>query len=91
MLARRLLIRGRVQGVGYRDALVAAARTAGVAGWVRNLRDGTVEAWLEGTAAAVESVTEWAQRGPMLARVAAVDIEEVQPENRREFARAPMP
>jgi acylphosphatase len=89
MVARRLLIRGRVQGVGYREAMVDAARRAGVAGWVRNLGDGTVEAWLEGSAPAVDSVIEWARRGPRLARVAAIDIEEVTAENHREFLRAP--
>ena len=51
MIARRLVIHGRVQGVGYRYAMVDAAERCGVAGWVRNRRDGTVEAFVQGDAA----------------------------------------
>jgi acylphosphatase len=89
MIARRLLVHGRVQGVGYREAMVEAARRAGVSGWVRNRREGQVEAWLEGEADAVDGVIEWARRGPMLARVAAVEIEVVAEEGFAEFTRAP--
>ncbi|MBP6368461.1 MAG: acylphosphatase, partial [Burkholderiales bacterium] len=49
MIARRLRAHGRVQGVGFRDALVDAAILAGVDGWVRNRRDGSVEAWVQGS------------------------------------------
>lgn len=65
---------GRVQGVGYRYALREAAMREGVAGWVRNLRDGRVEARLRGDAAAVGRVTEWMHRGPRGASVTAVDV-----------------
>ena len=68
-----LTIAGRVQGVGYRYALQDEARSRGVAGWVRNRRDGTVEAVLQGDAAAVEAVVAWARRGPPAARVERVD------------------
>jgi acylphosphatase len=72
-IARQLTIRGRVQGVGYRDAMAHAATLLGVAGWVRNRRDGTVEALVQGDADAVESLMAWCRRGPAAARV--TDIE----------------
>lgn len=75
-IARRLVVRGRVQGVGYRDAAVQAAFTCGVAGWVRNLADGAVEAWVQGAPEAVERFIVWSWRGPPLARVADVDVAE---------------
>jgi acylphosphatase len=74
---RFLRIAGRVQGVGYRDALRAQALARGVTGWVRNRRDGTVEALLLGDAATVEALIAWARRGPPAARVERVD--EVEP------------
>jgi acylphosphatase len=67
--AQRLLIRGRVQGVGYRDAAVQAACALGVRGWVRNRRDGSVEALAQGAPDAVERFVAWCRRGPPLARV----------------------
>lgn len=75
--ARLLRIRGRVQGVGFRDALAHAAREAGVAGWVRNRDDDSVEAHVQGPPAAVGRVVDWAHRGPALARVDAVDVRDV--------------
>jgi len=69
IIARRVVISGRVQGVGFRETLVHVAREAGLVGWVRNRRDGTVEAWLQGVPAAVERAIEWCRRGPPAARV----------------------
>jgi acylphosphatase len=69
----RLEIRGLVQGVGYRAAMVDAARRLGVSGWVRNRRDGSVEALVAGPAAAVEALAAWAAQGPRFARVDRVD------------------
>ena len=68
-LTRRLIISGRVQGVGFRWALHTEAKARGLSGWVRNRRDGTVEALLSGAPEAVEALTAWAFRGPPSARV----------------------
>jgi acylphosphatase len=75
MLCRRLVIRGTVQGVGFRDALQDEARRLEVSGWVRNRRDGTVEALVRGPEAAVEALVRWCRRGPPLARVTGVSVE----------------
>lgn len=71
--ARLLRIAGRVQGVGYRDWLVQEARRHGLAGWVRNRRDGTVEALLAGEEDAVQAVLMACRRGPPLAQVAHIE------------------
>jgi acylphosphatase len=76
MIARRVVIRGRVQGVGYRYAMVEAAEAHGVAGWVRNRRDGTVEGFVQGEAPAVDAVVAWCRRGPPAARVTSVEAAE---------------
>ena len=70
-----LAIRGRVQGVGFRYAMVQEAERLGIAGWVRNRRDGTVEAVVQGSSAAVEAMRRWAERGPDGAAVTAVDAQ----------------
>ncbi len=75
MIARRIVVRGRVQGVGFRYAMVDAAVCCGVAGWVRNRRDGTVEAFVQGDAAAIDAILAWCRRGPPAARVDAVHDE----------------
>lgn len=72
MIAWRLIIRGDVQGVGYRYAMVVAAKTLRVTGWVRNRRDGTVEALVQGEPDAVEQLLAWCHSGPPAARVTAV-------------------
>ena len=73
--ARRLLIRGRVQGVGYRYAMVDAARELGIAGWVRNRSDGCVEALVQGEPQQIDAIVAWARKGPRGARVDAIEIE----------------
>lgn len=72
LVTRQLVIRGRVQGVGYRVSMMQAALQRGVRGWVRNRLDGSVEALVIGPREAVESLVEWARSGPAGARVDAV-------------------
>lgn len=72
MICWRLVIAGRVQGVGYRDWLARKARALGVDGWVRNRADGTVEALVRGEADAVETLLRQCRRGPMMADVTDV-------------------
>ena len=76
-LQARLTITGRVQGVGYRDWAMTAARRHGLSGWVRNRTDGAVEALIVGDEAAVGAMIEACRRGPMLARVDEIDVEPV--------------
>lgn len=73
-----LRITGRVQGVGYRAGLRREALARGIAGWVRNRADGSVEAVLQGEAAAVDALVAWARRGPPAARVERVEAEPAQ-------------
>jgi len=73
-VARRVVVTGEVQGVGFRYAMAREARRRSLCGWVRNLRDGTVEALIVGQAADVEALVAWARRGPPAARVSAVDV-----------------
>ncbi|MDH4062487.1 MAG: acylphosphatase [Aquincola sp.] len=60
---------GRVQGVGFREACVERAASLGLAGWVRNRHDGSVEVMLQGAADSVQRMQDWLHRGPPLARV----------------------
>ena len=85
----QIRVSGRVQGVGYRDALCMEAERLGVAGWVRNRADGTVEALLQGDAAAVEALLAWAREGPRAARVADVDAQPAPPVPLAGFTRRP--
>jgi len=73
-VTRHLDIAGRVQGVGFRFYMQRKARELGVTGWVRNRRDGSVEAMIQGEPDVVESMTAWTRRGPSSAVVADVKI-----------------
>lgn len=73
-IRRHLRISGRVQGVGFRDALRREALARGCTGWVRNRLDGSVEALVAGDAAAVEAVIAWAGHGPPAASVSGVVV-----------------
>ena len=73
-MAKHLIISGRVQGVGYRASMIDEARRLGVTGWVRNRRDGTVEAVVDGDPAAVAAIVDWARRGPPEAQVSGVAV-----------------
>ncbi len=68
----RMVVRGRVQGVGFRYATINRAVDLGVNGWVRNRSDGSVEIVAQGTADALAALEEWCQRGPAAARVTEV-------------------
>jgi acylphosphatase len=80
MIRRRVVVHGFVQGVFFRDTVRRAALGAGVAGWARNNRDGTVEAVFEGEPGAVERLVDVSRRGPRGARVDRVDVVEEPPE-----------
>lgn len=69
-----VVIRGKVQGVYYRYATREQAELMGVKGWVRNRRDGTVEAVFEGDEEAVRRIIAWCHRGPSAARVTGVQV-----------------
>ena len=87
MKARRVLIRGRVQGVGYRDWMVRQAEALGVQGWVRNRPDGAVEALVAGEEAAVQVLLSACRRGPILARVDEITEEFAEPPEEPGFRR----
>ncbi|MFE1320225.1 acylphosphatase [Kitasatospora phosalacinea] len=86
MIRRRVLVSGTVQGVFFRDSCRRAAAEAGVAGWVRNLPDGRVEAVFEGEPAAVDRMVAWMHHGPPRATVEHVEVLEEQPEGLLVFA-----
>ncbi len=70
----RVVISGLVQGVWFRGWTLETARALGLDGWVRNRRDGTVEAVFEGAAAAVDEMLRACERGPPFARVAGLEV-----------------
>jgi acylphosphatase len=75
-IIRHVVVRGRVQGVGYRAFVEDEAWHCGLRGWVRNRRDGSVEAVFVGPRSVVEAMIEICRRGPMSARVSALDQRE---------------
>ena len=89
MNAKRLIISGRVQGVGYREWMVQKARDLGVSGWVRNRLDGSVEALVAGDVAAVEELSRLCRRGPRMAQVVSIDEELADPPESFGFRQVP--
>ena len=81
-IGARLLVRGRVQGVGYRFFAEDVARALKLAGWVRNLPGGDVESYAEGPRPVVESYIEELRRGPSMAHVEHVSVDWQPPQNR---------
>jgi acylphosphatase len=77
---RRIVARGRVQGVFFRDSTRRKAESLGVSGWARNREDGAVEVVAEGEPDAVEALVDYVRRGPGRAEVSGVDVTEEEPE-----------
>lgn len=75
MPARRLNIHGQVQGVGYRESMRREAEKLEVSGWVRNRRDGSVEALVCGADESIAAIIAWARTGPRFSKVESVQIE----------------
>ena len=73
-MATHLIISGTVQGIGYRESMRQEAQQLGVGGWVRNRRDGTVEALVDGDPDAVRKLILWAHQGPRGARISGVKL-----------------
>jgi len=85
VLTRRLLIQGRVQGVGFRWSLMKEAQRLKLDGWVRNRSDGSVEAEIHGTEEAVDALTLWAYQGPPHARVDKVNCQDAPGDDNEEY------
>jgi acylphosphatase len=75
-VTKHLVLHGRVQGVNFRESMRYEAQRLGVAGWVRNRRDGTVEAAVHGWPDDVSAMLDWCRRGPPGARVTRMDVNE---------------
>jgi acylphosphatase len=86
LISRRVVVRGRVQGVFFRDSVRRTAESSGVSGWVANRSDGAVEALFEGEPDAVERLVEFCRRGPSRAEVEQVEVSEEEPEGLTGFA-----
>ncbi len=85
-MARRYIVKGRVQGVGFRYFTHRVAQELGVRGWVKNLPDGTVEAYAEGDEDPMERFRSRINKGPALGFVEDVEVGEVEPEGCQEFS-----
>lgn len=85
-ISRRVLIKGRVQGVAFRVCCADEAKREGVAGYAKNLPDGNVEVLLEGSPDAVQKVISWCRQGPPAARVEHIEINDATPGNQSGFA-----
>jgi acylphosphatase len=86
VVRKRVVVHGLVQGVGFRASVERAARTRGIAGWVRNRGDGTVEAVFEGDPDAVDSLVRFCGLGPRASEVTGVETFEEAPEGLAGFA-----
>jgi acylphosphatase len=86
MVRRRVIVRGFVQGVFFRDSTRRLARQHGVSGWIANRADGAVEAVFEGEADAVERLIAFSRKGPRGAQVESVEVTEEEPEGLSGFA-----
>lgn len=84
-IAQHVVVDGRVQGVGYRQACAATARRLGLAGWVRNRRDGRVEAVFEGPGGQVARMVDWCRSGPPMAAVTGIEVAPAEPSGATTF------
>ena len=82
---RRVVVEGRVQGVGYRESCRRQAERLGLSGWVRNRADGSVEAAFEGPPESVDAVVAWCREGPRWAAVRSVAVYDEDPEGQAGF------
>lgn len=82
MIRKRVIVHGRVQGVGFRWSTQAEAERLGVAGYARNLPDGTVQAELEGPEDSVRRMLDWLHHGPRHARVESLDVTDLEVSDR---------
>lgn len=80
-----VFVEGRVQGVWFRDSTRQHAGLLGIAGWVRNLPDGRVEAVYEGAPEALEAMVDWTRHGPEGAHVTRLTLDEEPPQGERGF------
>jgi DNA ligase D-like protein (predicted 3'-phosphoesterase) len=85
-MAVRAVVRGAVQGIGFREATLGRARDLGAMGWVRNESDGSVRVHVEGPSGAVEELLAFLREGPPAARVGDVEVESVKVEGHEQFA-----
>ena len=85
MKRAHVVVSGDVQGVGYRYTMLIVAREAGVSGWVRNRRDGTVEAEVEGTPEQLDEILAWMAEGPPGSRVTDATVADAAPQGDRGF------
>jgi len=88
-ISRRVVLRGQVQGVGFRDFILGEAEQRGLSGWVRNRKDGSVEFKVEGPASAVRALIEASLHGPPAARILKVEQTNATIEGARGFGRWP--
>jgi acylphosphatase len=77
-VTRRMVARGRVQGVWFRESMRREAERLGITGWVRNRLDGSVEAVVQGSPSAVDQIIAWARRGPEAAEVKSLEVSEAE-------------
>jgi acylphosphatase len=82
------LIRGRVQGVGFRYSAIREAERLGVRGWVRNTAEGAVEVWAEGLQKNLDVFSAWLHKGPPLSRVDSIQKDSVEPGGYADFKAA---
>ncbi|HET8779472.1 MAG TPA: acylphosphatase [Agromyces sp.] len=85
MIRRQVVVHGVVQGVGFRYSAQLEADRLGISGWVRNRRDGAVEAEIEGDEASVDAMLEWLASGPPGAVVQRTEVADLEPVGERGF------